>query len=102
LRRLLPGAGERAEEVLKRISGSYSISLWIPDTGQRAAISFDRRCSLTDGAGDEELSLERCEAVRLLFGPGRPSDTIEMSRRMASYLDLIFPLPFFQWETDMR
>jgi hypothetical protein len=40
--------------------------------------------------------------VRLLFGQGRPSGTLKMGRRMASHLDLILPLPFYEWETDMR
>jgi predicted N-acetyltransferase YhbS len=102
LRKLLPGAGERAEDILRMLSGEYSVTLGVSDTGQRATISFDRGCSLADGAGDEELSLDRCTMVRLLFGPDKPSDTVEIGKRMASYLDLIFPLPFFEWETDMR
>jgi len=96
---LLPGSAERAEEVLRRLSGRYAITLRFSDTGQRATTSFDGGCSLTQ---EEELASDRCQAVRLPFGPDKSSSSIQMGRRMASYLDLIFPLPFYHWEADMR
>jgi len=102
LEKLLPIAKRGAEEVLERLSSPYSLTLRISETGQRATILFDRGCELTEEKGEEELILDRCGMVRLLFGQGRPSGTLKMGRRMASHLDLILPLPFYEWETDMR
>ncbi len=102
LEKLLPIAKRGAEEVLEGLSSPYSLTLRISETGQMATILFDRGCELTEGKGEEELILDRCGMVRLLFGQGRPSGTLKMGRRMASHLDLILPLPFYEWETDMR
>ncbi|MGQ9515536.1 MAG: GNAT family N-acetyltransferase [Thermoproteota archaeon] len=101
LEKILPSIVERKEEILRKLSDTYSVTLRIRDSDQEATILFDHGCSLTDGKGEEELSLDRCKMVRLLFGPSRPSERFDMSRRMASYLDLIFPFPFYEWATDM-
>ncbi|MEM2915492.1 MAG: hypothetical protein QXH91_08870, partial [Candidatus Bathyarchaeia archaeon] len=101
LKKMLQHSKERIKDVLSKLSDTYSVTLRIRDSDQEATILFDRECSIIDENGEEELSLNKCEMVRLLFGPNKPSNTFKMSRRMASYLDLIFPLPFYKWVTDM-
>jgi len=100
MRKLLPMV--RGGGILGGSSTHYSITLHNSDTMQRCTILFDRRCTLIDGKGKDELSLDGCGLVRLLFGQSKPSNVLGIDGKMASYLDLIFPLPFYMWATDER
>ena len=100
MRKLLPIV--RGGGILGDSSTPYSITLHNSDTMQRCTILFDRGCTLIDGKGKDELSLDGCGLVRLLFGQGKPSNVLGSDGKMASYLDLIFPLPFYIWATDER
>jgi predicted N-acetyltransferase YhbS len=102
LRKLLPVAERCAVSILDSLLRPYSITLQIPDTMQIATVLFERGCGLIDGKGQEVLSLDRGGIVRLLFGQGKPNSALRLGRKMTSYLNLIFPLPFYEWPTDMR
>jgi len=102
LEKLLPVAERMAGAVLEDISKPYSVTLGVAETGERVTVLFDRGCEVTDEDGEENLVLGRCQMVRLLFGQERPSSALGLSGRKASYLDLVFPLPFHEWRTDTR
>jgi predicted N-acetyltransferase YhbS len=101
LKKLLPVAEMQAESVLEGLPNSYSVTLEVSETGQNANILFSRGCRMTDKEGDK-LILDRCGMVRLLFGQNKPSNVLKLDKKMSSYLDLIFPLPFHEWGTDTR
>jgi len=100
IRKLLPVV--RAGRILGDSATPYSITLHNSDTMQRCTLLFNRGCTLIDGKGEDELSLDGCGLVRLLFGQSKPSNVLGIDGKMASHLDLIFPLPFHIWATDER
>jgi len=102
MRKLLPTVKGGGEGILGDSSTPYSITLHNSDTMQRCTLLFERGCTLIDENGKDELSLDGCGLVRLLFGQSKPSNVLGIDGKMASYLDLIFPLPFYIWATDER
>ncbi|MDO9541954.1 MAG: GNAT family N-acetyltransferase [Kiritimatiellia bacterium] len=81
-------------------STPFSLTLKIKETGENSTIVFDKGCRVTDKQGKEEVVLTQCEMALLFFGVGKPGNTFGLKKENAAYLDLIFPLPLYQWSLD--
>lgn len=80
----------------------FSITLKVKEPGKSSTIVFDKECCLTDKPGDEEVVLTQCEMAKLLFGIDKPSNVFGLRDKKIIYLDLLFPLPIYEWSLDRR
>lgn len=103
LKKLLPIAERDAKPFLDNLAKSYSVTLKVLETGEEATILFDVGiCELSEERSKDIIVLDKCHLVRLIFGQEKPSKIIKLDKNALTYLDLIFPLPFFEWVTDTR
>ncbi len=91
--------------IKSRLTGSSGqVSLWVRETGERVDLRWNgadlevggRASGPRDGA--QELSLR--QAARLVFGPEKPSQILDLPREAARGLDRAFPFDFHIWMLD--
>ena len=85
------------EKCLTGCSGQ--VSLWVRETGEKVDLRWDGADLEVSGGrspgpedGARELSLR--QAARLVFGPEKPSQVLDLSREAAQGLDRAFPFGF--------
>ncbi len=99
LRRLAPCLTSRLAGCAGRVSlsvqetGEHVDLRW---DGDNVEVGSDRCTSREDSA--QELSLR--QAARLVFGPDKPSQILDLSREAARGLDRAFPFGFHIWMLD--
>lgn len=85
--------------------GSGQVSLWVRETGERVDLRWNGADlevgggrAFGPGDGGQELSLR--QAARLVFGPEKPSQVLDLPREAARGLDRAFPFGFHIWMLD--
>lgn len=69
--------------------------------GQSAGLVMGKDLSiLSKVSRGESLDVSNGECVRLLFGPGRPSEYLGRKSTGNGFLDILFPLRWFWWRSD--
>jgi hypothetical protein len=69
--------------------------------GQSAGLVLEKKLSVLPQAPKGEVAeLSDAECVRLLFGAGRPSESLRPKIQGKEILDLLFPLRWFWWRSD--
>ena len=85
-----------------RLTGcSGQVGLSVQETGERIDLKWDGTDLEIGGgraSGARELSLR--QAARLVFGPDKPSQILDLSREAARGLDRAFPFGFHIWMLD--
>ncbi len=90
----------------KRLTGcSGQVSLRVRETGERVDLKWDGDNLEVGGGrsrdprnGAQELSLR--QAARLVFGPEKPSQVLDLSNEAGQGLDRAFPFGFHIWMLD--
>ena len=83
-----------------RLAGdSGQVSLWVRETGERVDLRWDEGDlevggGRASGPGDGARELTLRQAARLVFGPEKPSQILDLSQEAASGLDRTLPFVF--------
>jgi len=83
------------------IKGKHAIALGIDGTDQKVEIEFSPDEVIVEKAShlSKALTLSEHQMVRLIFGPGSPSATLNLPQN-ARFLEALLPVDFYLWRNE--